>query len=76
MYKHFIKRLHLNCDTGFIAKTNGFGLYAPSNDVVAFTNAVNNMLASDITAKVEKGYQFLKENYLIEHTYNQIMKHF
>ena len=24
----------------------------------------------------EKGYEFLKENYLVEHTYNAIMKHF
>ena len=65
-----------NCDTGSIAEANGFGLYAPSNSVASFTQAVDKMLASDIVAMGEKGYQFLKENYLIEHTYNQIMKHF
>ena len=65
-----------NCDTGYIAQENGFGFYAPSNDVAAFTHAVDKMLASDITDMGEKGYQFLKENYLIEHTYNQILKHF
>lgn len=65
-----------NCDTGFIAEENGFGFYAPSNDVNAFTQIVDKMLANDIAAMGEKGYQFLKENYLIEHTYNQIMKHF
>lgn len=65
-----------NCDTGSIAEENGFGFYAPSNDVVAFTQAVNKMLACDIPAMGEKGNQFLKENYLIEHTFNQIMKHF
>ena len=65
-----------NCDTGTIAYENGFGFYAPSNDVAAFTHSVDKMLASDIAAMGEKGYQFLKENYLIEHTYNQIMKHF
>ena len=65
-----------NCDTGSIAEENGFGFYAPSNDVAAFTQAVDKMLASDIPAMGEKGYQFLKENYLIEHTYNQILKHF
>ena len=65
-----------NCDTGFIAEENGFGFYAPSNDVNAFTQTVDKMLANDIAAMGEKGYQFLKENYLIEHTYNQIMKHF
>lgn len=65
-----------NCDTGSIAQENGFGFYAPSNDVTAFTMSVDKMLASDMDAMGEKGYQFLKENYLIEHTYNQIMKHF
>lgn len=65
-----------NCDTGSIAEANGFGLYAPSNSVEAFTQAVDKMLAGDMAAMGEKGYQFLKENYLIEHTYNQIMKHF
>ena len=65
-----------NCDTGYIAESNGFGYYAPSNDVVAFTKTVDQMLSSDMTTMGEKGYQFLKENYLIEHTYNQIMKHF
>ena len=65
-----------NCDTGSIAEANGFGLYAPSNSVAAFTQAVDKILTSDMAAMGEKGYQFLKENYLIEHTYNQIMKHF
>lgn len=64
-----------NCDAGSIAEANGFGLYAPSNSIAAFTQAVDKMLASDMVAMGEKGYQFLKENYLIEHTYNQIMKH-
>ena len=64
-----------NCDTGSIAEANGFGLYAPSNSVAAFTQAVDRMLASDMASMGEKGYQFLKDNYLVEHTYNQIMKH-
>ena len=65
-----------NCDTGSIAEANSFGFYAPSNDVTPFTKAVDKMLASDITDMGNKGYQFLKGNYPIEHTYNQIMKHF
>ena len=64
-----------NCDTGTIAEANGFGFYAPSNDVTAFTQAVDRMLSSDMAAMGENGYQFMKENYLIEHTYNQTMKH-
>lgn len=65
-----------NCDTGLIAEANGFGFYAPSNDVAEFTNTIDKMLTSDIVAMGANGYQYLKENYLIEHTYNQIMKHF
>ena len=64
-----------NSDTGSIAEENGFGFYAPSNSVSAFIQAVDKMLASDMSAMGERGYQFLKKNYLIENTYNQIMKH-
>jgi len=62
-------------DVGPIAEENGFGFYIPSNDVDAFTQAVDKMLESDRVAMGKTGYQFFKENYLIEHTYNQIMKH-
>jgi glycosyltransferase involved in cell wall biosynthesis len=65
-----------NCDLGYIAEENGFGFYAPSNDVATFILAVDKMLSSDMVAMGAKGYQFLMENYLVEHTYNQIMKHF
>lgn len=64
-----------NCDTGTIAETNGFGFYVPSNSVDAFTQTVDKILDSDMTAMGDKGYLFLKDNYLVEHTYNQIMKH-
>ena len=64
-----------NCDTGFIAEENGFGLYAPSNDVKAFTAAVDRILRADIKVMGERGYEFLKTNYLVEHTYGAIMKH-
>lgn len=64
-----------NCDTGSIAEINGFGFYSPSNDVTTFTKVVDKMLTNDMVAMGEKGYQFLKENYLVEHTFNQIMKH-
>lgn len=65
-----------NCDMGVIAEENGFGYYAPSNDVTAFTKSVDKMLAGDMVGMGARGYRYLKENYLIEHTYNQIMKHF
>lgn len=64
-----------NCDTGAIAEENGFGMYAPSNDVQAFTAAVDRMLTADIKAMGNNGYEFMKANYLVEHTYNAVMKH-
>lgn len=65
-----------NCDMGSIAEANGFGYWCESNSVGAFTNCVDKMLHVDIKAMGEKGYEFLKENYLVEHTYNAIMRHF
>lgn len=65
-----------NCDTGQIANENGFGMWVPSNSVEAFTLSVNEMLRQDIKSMGEKGYQFLKNNYLVEHTYKAITKHF
>ena len=65
-----------NCDTGSIAEVNGYGFWCPSNDVDAFTQCVDKMLASDIKQMGEAGYQFLLNNYTVEHTYNTIMKHF
>lgn len=64
-----------NCDAGAIAEKNGFGMYVPSNDVKAFTAAVDKMLMVDIKSMGEKGYEFMKANYLVEHTYNAVMKH-
>lgn len=64
-----------NSDVGTIAEEKGFGLYAPSNDVNAFTVAVDSILRADIKLMGEKGYEFLKKNYLVEHTYNAIVKH-
>lgn len=61
------------CDTGAIAEANGFGYYVPSNDVNSFTVAVDKMLASDIIAMGEMGYQFCKNNYTVAHTYEVII---
>lgn len=64
-----------NCDTGSIAEQYGYGYWCPSNDVNAFTHCVDKMLQSDIALMGEKGYEFLKKNYLVEHTYDAIMQH-
>ena len=59
-----------------IAEQNGYGYWCPSNDVNAFTQCVDKMLACDLAQMGENGYQFYLNNYTIEHTYNAIMKHF
>lgn len=64
-----------SCDMGRIAEENGFGSYVPSNSVKAFSLAVNRMLNQDIKEMGEKGYEFLKKNYLVDNTYNAIMSH-
>ena len=64
-----------NCDTGKIAEENGYGFYCPSNSVEKFVGTIDKMLASDIIAMGEKGYQFFLENYTVEKTYNAIIKH-
>lgn len=65
-----------NCDMGPIAQENGFGYWCESNDVKAFTGCIEKMLTSDIKAMGETGYNYLCQNYLVENTYNAIMKHF
>ena len=64
-----------NCDTGSIAEQNGYGLWCPSNDVNAFTQCVDKMLKSDLVQMGESGYQYYLDNYTVEHTYTQIVKH-
>ena len=66
----------VNTDIGKIAEKNGYGYWCESVKPEDFTALVNKMLASDRKAMGENGYQFLKENYLVEHTFNAIMSHF
>ena len=64
-----------NCDMGTMAEEHGFGLYVPSNDVQAFTRSVDRMLASDRLAMGERGYRFLLQHYLVEHSLDAILSH-
>lgn len=66
----------VNTDIGKIAEENGYGYWCESVKPEDFTALVDKMLASDRKAMGEKGYEFLKNNYLVEHTYNAIMAHF
>lgn len=64
-----------NTDMGKIAEENGYGYWCESNSVEAFNAILDKMIRADRKTMGEKGYQFLKENYLVEHTYGAIMKH-
>lgn len=66
----------VNTDIGKIAEENGYGYWCESVKPEDFTALVDKMLASDRRAMGEKGYEFLKNNYLVEHTYNVIVTHF
>lgn len=65
-----------NCDMGPIAQQNGFGYWCESNSETAFTECIDKMLQSDIKAMGETGYKYLCGNYLVDNTYQVIMKHF
>lgn len=64
-----------NTDMGRIAEENGYGYWCESNNVEAFNAILDKMIHADRKVMGEKGYQFLKENYLVEHTYSAIIKH-
>ena len=65
-----------NTDMGRIAEEHGFGYRCESNSVDAFTAIVDKILHADRKVMGEKGYEFLKGNYLVENTYNAIVSHF
>ena len=66
----------VNTDIGKIAEENGYGYWCESVKPGNFTALVDKMLASDMKAMGERGYEFLKKNYLVENTYKTIMNHF
>ena len=65
----------INTDIGRIAEDNGYGYWCESFNPGDFTALIDKMLCSDRKQMGERGYQFLKENYLVEHTYSVIMSH-
>ncbi len=65
-----------NTDIGRIAEENGYGMWCESVRPEDFTTLVTKMVEANRKAMGEKGYEFLKNNYLVEHTYNAIMRHF
>ena len=66
----------VNTDIGKIAEEDGYGYWCESVKPEDFTKLVGKMLKADRKAMGEKGYEFLKNNYTVSHTYNAIMSHF
>lgn len=66
----------VNTDIGKIAEENGYGFWCESVKPEDFTVLVDKVLASDMKAMGEYGYGFLKQNYLVENTYDAIISHF
>ena len=64
-----------NTDIGSIAEENGYGYWCESVNPADFTALVDKMLKSNIKKMGENGFDFLKRNYLVEHTYQTIVKH-
>jgi glycosyltransferase involved in cell wall biosynthesis len=65
----------VNTDIGRIAEENGYGYWCESVKPEDFTALVDKMLNSDRNSMGKKGYEFLKANYLVEHTYKAIIRH-
>jgi len=66
----------VNTDMGRIVEANGFGYWCESVKPEDFTVLVDKILATDMKEMGLKGYEFLKQNYLVENTFNVIMRHF
>ena len=68
----------VNTDIGKIAEQNGYGYWCESVKPIDFTVLVDRFLAEPerIKRMGERGYEFLINNYLVDHTYEVIMNHF
>ena len=67
----------VNTDIGKIAEQNGYGYWCQSINPLDFSILVNRFLAEPERIKTmgERGYEYLKKNYLVDNTYQTIMKH-
>lgn len=68
----------VNTDIGRIAVENNFGYWCESVSVNDFNKSIDKFIENpeNISLMGERGYKFLKSNYLVEHTYHSILKHF
>lgn len=67
----------VNTDIGRIAEDNGYGYWCESVDVKGFIECVDKYIEEPTSVKImgARGYQFLLNNYLVEHTYKKVIAH-
>lgn len=65
----------VNTDMGPIAEKNGYGYWCESVKTSSFVALVDKMLKSDIVGMGKRGYDYLCNNYLVDHTYQAIIRH-
>ena len=63
-----------NTDIGKVITEGEFGWWCESNDVNNFTRMVEKALKSDLRQIGKNGYEYLKNNYSVEISYNKIMQ--
>lgn len=65
-------------DIGTIAEENGYGFKCISGDVVTMKSHIQFCCQNPDKVKEmgEKGYEYLKNNYTVQHSYEIIMNHF
>jgi len=68
----------VHTDIGSIAEVNGYGFWCESVNPINFTVLVDRLLVEPGRIKTmgERGYEYLKKNYLVDHTYQAVMRHF
>lgn len=68
----------INTDIGSIAENNGYGFWCENGNLKQFNQYLNLLCSSDQlrTEMGERGYEFLRENYTVEKSYNIIIEHF
>ena len=64
-----------NTDIGTIAEKNKFGFACLSNDISAFYQCIDKMLLANRKQMGENAYNYLCNNYSVEHTYQAIVSH-
>lgn len=65
-----------NSDVGKIIEEAGFGWWCQSDDADKFTNTISQIINTNRDGMGDKGYQYLKDNYTVQTSYQIIMKHF